>query len=80
MPFTPIEFTPGPTTPPLVREVNIAPPQTVEPAPAADEPAPTPTRSASKADWVTFAVESGMSTEDAESMTRDELVAYYTED
>ncbi|KMS72301.1 hypothetical protein ACZ91_64860, partial [Streptomyces regensis] len=38
-----------------------------------------PARSASKADWVRYAVGSGMPEADAEAMTRDQLAEHYTE-
>lgn len=36
--------------------------------------ASTPSRSGSKADWVEFAVAAGADREEAEAMTRDELI------
>ena len=36
-----------------------------------------PAKSASKADWVTYASSAGMTEGDAQQMTRDELVALY---
>ena len=44
------------------------------------EPDPLPARSASKADWVAAAIARGMSEEDTEKLTRDELVALYTKE
>lgn len=39
-----------------------------------------PTRSASKTDWVAYAVTQGMAVEDAEALTRDDLVNHYTQE
>ena len=56
----------------------------VEPEPPSDSPAPTaPKTYASKAEWVAFAVaktagsESPVSEEDAEAMTKDDLIELY---
>lgn len=47
-----------------------------EPAPAGDNPAPR--KSASKADWAAYATAHGMSAEEAESLSRDQLVERFT--
>ena len=39
-----------------------------------------PARSASKADWTAHAVSAGMSAEDAEAMTRDQLAKHFHTD
>ncbi|MFG2059670.1 hypothetical protein ACGFI9_37230 [Micromonospora sp. NPDC048930] len=44
-----------------------------EEAPQAEEGGKTPSRSASKADWLKHAVENGMTEADAEALTRDQL-------
>lgn len=45
--------------------------------PPAAEPVKRPARSASKTDWVAYAVTQGASEEDATAATRDELAALY---
>jgi hypothetical protein len=47
-------------------------PQTTE-----DAPATAPGRSASKADWVAYAVTRGAEQDDAEQLTRDQLAEQY---
>ncbi|MGW0933321.1 hypothetical protein [Streptomyces sp. NPDC002644] len=46
-----------------------------------DEPETTkvPARSASKAEWVAYAVASGADQDDAEKLTKDELITQYGE-
>lgn len=43
------------------------------------EPLARPAKSASKADWVAYAVQEGQSEEDATKATRDELAALYAD-
>lgn len=47
---------------------------------AEDTADPLPGKAASKGDWVTAAVARGMSTEDAEKLTRDQLVEHLTKE
>lgn len=57
-------------------------PPTTEPEKVGEqaEPAKLPAKSASKADWVDYAVNHGdMTRDDAEDMTRDQLAEKYTE-
>jgi hypothetical protein len=50
----------------------------VEPAaPAAEEPTAPPAQSAAKAEWVRWAVVCGASTEEAEAMTKADLIEKY---
>ncbi|MFD8685367.1 hypothetical protein [Streptomyces sp. NPDC059651] len=53
-----------------------ADPNAVEPLPEVKRPA----KSASKADWVAYAISQGASEKDATTATRDELAAAYVDD
>ena len=59
------------------RGYTVTPEAAPDPAGAGEqkpEPAPRPTRSASKVDWVTYAAShGGMAQDDAEAATRDQL-------
>lgn len=48
-------------------------PDEPEPAAEEDDEAKPPARSASKADWVAYAVAQGMDADDADKLTRDQL-------
>ncbi|HEU0041406.1 MAG TPA: hypothetical protein VFQ15_03545 [Jiangellaceae bacterium] len=59
---------------------TVADPPPAEPAPAApDGPVKKPAKSASKADWVSYAVTQGVPTEDAETLTRDQLAERFAD-
>lgn len=51
-----------------------------EPAGEPSLPDDAPAKSASKADWVAFAVQNGMDESTAESQTRDALIAHFTQE
>ena len=50
----------------------------VEEAGAPADADPAPRKSASKADWAAYAVAHGMTAEEAETLTRDQLVERFT--
>lgn len=51
-----------------------------EPAPEPDDPVSRPAKSASKADWVAWAVANGAEQAEAEKATKDDLIAAYGQD
>lgn len=81
-------FTPGDTLPTWAEELVTNPQAFAEPADARATAAPAedeeqaedegpPARSASKPEWVDYAVSEGVDRDDAESMTKDDLIARF---
>lgn len=69
---------PDPPADPVVVEPEVEQP-TPDPEPTGPDPADRPARSAVRAEWVEWAVKSGASRSDAESMTKSDLIEVYGE-
>lgn len=76
-PSAPVVEPDPPVTTPVVEEGPQDPPP-AEPIPGPD-PADRPARSAVRSEWVEWAVKSGASRTDAESMTKADLIEVYGE-
>lgn len=73
-----VDPTPDPPVTEPVVETPVPDPPAPEPIPGPD-PADRPARSAVRAEWVEWAVKSGASRTDAESMTKADLIEVYGE-